>query len=196
MITHLMFFCQQELCQKAFRYSFVEDPGPARIKIYCPKCGNLLAEILNPFYVVPITTGPSEIPDPISLSSFPEFVAWLVESETGNVTALRFGKYVLGRGGVSSGQRIAINNSDIRISREHCIIDISFSDKHGCVFQIQDLNSRNGTFINKQRLEGEDTFLLKSRQQLKLGTTEFKFASFPEVKGIEELTEWLLSNQI
>ena len=53
------------------------------------------------------------------------------------------------------------------ISRKHCVIEISES-----VVKVRDLKSRNGTFVNGERLEGEIELTLGDR--LKVGKIEFE----------------------
>ena len=67
------------------------------------------------------------------------------------------------------------------ISRKHCIIVI----RDGRVL-IQDLKSRNGTYVNEKRLPGDRAKILESGDMLKLGKLEFELAIEHGLKGAKK----------
>jgi pSer/pThr/pTyr-binding forkhead associated (FHA) protein len=64
------------------------------------------------------------------------------------------------------------------ISRKHCIIVI----RDGRVL-IQDLKSRNGTYVNEKRLPADRAKILSAGDQLKLGKLQFELVIEHDLKG-------------
>lgn len=62
---------------------------------------------------------------------------------------------------------VGITLLDTKVSREHCRI---FSQSTGWV--VEDLNSRNGTYVNAQRIKKR---LLQPGDRLRIGQTEFEY---------------------
>jgi adenylate cyclase len=69
--------------------------------------------------------------------------------------------------GRSPANRVQV--SDPLVSKEHCLI---FADQSGN-YSIRDLGSRNGTFINKKRIQGD--MALQNGDEISLGTTSCMF---------------------
>ncbi|MCC9599621.1 FHA domain-containing protein [Stieleria sp. JC731] len=67
------------------------------------------------------------------------------------------------------------------ISRKHCIIVI----RDGRVL-IQDLKSRNGTYVNEKRLPSDRAKILESGDQIKLGKLEFQLVVEHGLKGAKK----------
>ncbi len=54
------------------------------------------------------------------------------------------------------------------VSKEHCVIE-----QRGQIFVLRDLGSLNGTFINRDRVQGEQD--LKHNDEIALGQTKARF---------------------
>lgn len=94
-------------------------------------------------------------------------VGWVVAlngDHKGEDFRLKAGKNVIG---TASDCDIVL--TDKKISRKHCTIRYE-----GGEFQIADLDSSNGTFVNSERIQKHD---LIDNDVLKLGDIEFKFKS-------------------
>jgi len=88
---------------------------------------------------------------------------------------------------IGRGERCQLRPQSDLVSREHCAIII----EEGSVL-VRDLNSRNGTFVNDQRVEGSRK--LHSGDRLKVGPLEFEVRldvpiggkKKPKVQSIQE----------
>lgn len=86
---------------------------------------------------------------------------WLVAD--GTETRLRDGDYVLGR-----DRLVEIRVHDLAVSRRHARISV---DGNGVV--IEDLGSRNGTWVNEVRLEGPRP--LADGDEVRMGSVRWLF---------------------
>jgi pSer/pThr/pTyr-binding forkhead associated (FHA) protein len=85
-------------------------------------------------------------------------------SHEGREIAISSEKFLIGRSDVCQ-----LRPKSESVSRKHCIIVL----KEGRVL-IQDLKSRNGTYVNDQRLPADKAKVLKSEDQLRIGKLEFQ----------------------
>jgi pSer/pThr/pTyr-binding forkhead associated (FHA) protein len=76
-------------------------------------------------------------------------------------------EFLVGRH-LESEDDISFDNSVSTISKKHCIFR---KTKSG--FELEDLQSANGTFVNKKQIEGK--ILLKSGDEITLGRNEVTF---------------------
>lgn len=113
----------------------------------------------------PQPTPPPPVPQPVASTGLPRGRLTALEGEDkGKEFYLeQEGQYLIGR-----ALEAHIKIMDIKSSRAHCIIE-----RIGNQFFIQDNNSRNGTFLNGQKLEKKIALL--PDQYVKVGFTVFKF---------------------
>ena len=69
------------------------------------------------------------------------------------------------------------------VSKEHCIIE-----QRGGSFVLRDLGSLNGTFINQQRVNGEQA--LRHGDEISLGQTKARFDATPAASGAPPPSSW------
>ncbi|TWT83938.1 FHA domain protein [Planctomycetes bacterium CA13] len=106
----------------------------------------------------------------------------LTGSHTGKEIAVASEKFLIGR-----SDSCQLRPKSESVSRKHCILVL----KEGRVL-IQDLKSRNGTFVNEKRLPIGMAKVLKPGDLLKIGKLEFEIviehglqaAKKPEVTGV------------
>ena len=79
---------------------------------------------------------------------------------------------------IGRGERCQLRPQSDMVSREHCAIVV----EEGTVV-VRDLNSRNGTFVNQQRVEGSRK--LHSGDRLKIGPLEFEVRLATRLNGFE-----------
>ncbi|TWU41984.1 FHA domain-containing protein [Novipirellula artificiosorum] len=111
----------------------------------------------------------------------------LTGSHAGKEIAVASEKFLVGR-----SDSCQLRPKSESVSRKHCIIVL----KDGRVL-IQDLKSRNGTFVNEKRLPVGKAKVLKPGDHLKIGKLEFELqiehglhaAKKPEVKGVSDAAE-------
>lgn len=83
-------------------------------------------------------------------------------------------------------ERIDLTNSNFVIGRQNGVVNYSVEEqsigrmhaefiKKESQYFIKDLNTRNGTFLNEERLIGEQLMLLNSGDKIKLANIEFVF---------------------
>jgi len=94
-------------------------------------------------------------------------------------------KCVIGREGRDKGVDLQINND--AISRKHCVITTTENE-----VVVRDLNSRNGTFVNEERVANEAVLL--HGDILRVGTKQFEImieqsASKPKRTKIADIKE-------
>jgi len=94
-------------------------------------------------------------------------------------------KCVIGRDGREKGVDLQINND--AISRQHCVIMTSENE-----VVVRDLKSRNGTFVNDERVTGEAVLL--HGDSLKVGPLQFEMlieqsASKPKRAKVADIKE-------
>lgn len=103
-----------------------------------------------------------------SAGSAPVLIGFLVTFQnepTGKFWPLRSGRTMLGRAGVDNEAEIALH--DASASARHAIIQGDPST--GQAF-VEDAGSRNGTFINEQKLEKGNQRQLHDNDRLRLGS--------------------------
>lgn len=85
-------------------------------------------------------------------------------SHSGREVTINREKYLIGR-----GQSCQLRPKSESISRKHCIIVV----RKGKVF-VQDLKSRNGTFVNGTRVSTDKASVLKNGDELTIGKMAFE----------------------
>lgn len=103
-------------------------------------------------------------------------------SHAGLELAVSGEKFIIGR-----GESCNLRPKSESVSRKHCILVIRDNR-----LLVQDLSSRNGTFINDKRLPTDKAKVLQSGDQLRVGKLEFEVviehglqaAKKPEVKNV------------
>ena len=95
------------------------------------------------------------------------------------------GSVTIGRGAQAELQLV-----DDKVSREHCLLEpVTFG------YQVVDLGSRNGTWLNGQRLTGPA--LLKAEDQLGIGESVLIFEpGFAAIRGADTDATLLLSSRL
>ena len=88
----------------------------------------------------------------------------LTGSHEGKEIAVSSDKFLIGR-----SESCQLRPKSESVSRKHCIIVL----KDNRVL-IQDLKSRNGTYVNEKRLPGDKAKILKPGDQLRIGKLEFE----------------------
>jgi hypothetical protein len=152
-------------------------PDPEATLERCPACGQLIDGALgDPEVTVPPVGG---LPDatiqqgrpgglvPPSLSVSLAIVGGL---RSGEVVRLERARFVIGRTGGGSGVDLEID--DPALSRRHAALEVM-----GHVVVLRDLASRNGTFVDDQRVE---TATLEDRAEFRLGGTSFMLILAPK----------------
>src|SRR5947207_2463617 len=132
-------------------------------KARCSKCSRQLWEVFlhseDQFWLFKedgarhtgcVTSGPSDWP------------AWL--EDAGGSRALIKGSFSLGR---SDSNQVAI--ADERVSRRHALIQVQGENE----FWLVDFGSRNGTYLNRQRIVRPTR--LRHGDRIKVGHAEFAF---------------------
>jgi len=105
-------------------------------------------------------------------------------SHAGTEIAVGVDKFLIGR-----SESCSLRPKSESVSRKHCII-VMRDNK----VLVQDLNSRNGTFVNEKRLPPDKAKILASGDKLRVGKLEFEVliehglqaAKRPEVKDVGE----------
>jgi pSer/pThr/pTyr-binding forkhead associated (FHA) protein len=105
-------------------------------------------------------------------------------SHTGKEIAIVADKFVIGR-----GDECQLRPKSDSISRRHCVVAV----RDGRVLA-QDLNSRNGTFVNDDRLPPDKAKVLRAGDRLRVGKLEFEVvikvdlggAKKPQVKDVKD----------
>jgi predicted component of type VI protein secretion system len=111
----------------------------------------------------------------------------LTGSHTGKDVSVSTDVFFIGR-----GDQCQLRPKSESVSRKHCVLVI----KEGRLL-IQDLNSRNGTFVNDQRLNPERARVLKAGDKIQIGKLGFEIdidhalggAKKPQVTGIGDAAQ-------
>ena len=106
----------------------------------------------------------------------------LAGSHAGTEISVNVEKFLIGR-----SESCSLRPKSESVSRKHCIIVLRDNK-----VLVQDLNSRNGTFVNEKRLPPDAAKVLASNDKLRVGKLEFEVliehglqaAKRPEVKNV------------
>ncbi len=91
-------------------------------------------------------------------------------AKKGTEIPLKKDKFIIGR-----SSDCTLRAGSDAISRQHCVII-----KRESGYSIRDLGSRNGTFVNDQRIEGETA--LSSGDAVRVGPLEFRFEALHDIR--------------
>jgi predicted Zn finger-like uncharacterized protein len=105
-------------------------------------------------------------------------VGWLVlhdENTNEQTHPLKLGKNVVGRGSESKPCDIMIDTDDMRMSRNHSVIEVSIKPNGQYEYLIYDCGSTNGTYINgdaSKKLTQYDMVFLRDGDTIQMGRTK------------------------
>jgi len=98
----------------------------------------------------------------------------LRDLQTRQIYPLVLGQNRLGRKSNTSECELAIDNGDSKISRQQFNIVVSLDIQTGIyAYNLTDLNSANGTFLNEERIPTQTATLLLIGATIRVGKTEF-----------------------
>ncbi len=92
---------------------------------------------------------------------------------------LELGRNLIGRMASSSTANIQIDTTDRTMSRAHSIIEViklESSGKH--IYHFFNSNNKNETFVNDQKVENDDKFVLNGGEKIKMGGVIISFLAF------------------
>ena len=115
------------------------------------------------------------------------FLKVVTGSHAGKEIAIATDRFLIGR-----GDDCQLRPKSDSISRKHCVIAI----RDGRVL-VQDLKSRNGTYVNEKRLPPDKAKVLKAGDHLRVGNLEFEMviavaiggAKKPEVRDVTDAAD-------
>lgn len=99
----------------------------------------------------------------------------LRDIQTRKTYPLIIGQNRFGRKSNTSECELQVDNGDSKISRLHFSIEVHFDTNEGHKYYISDLNSSNGTFLNKERIVTELPTQIHVGAKIRAGKTEFIF---------------------
>ncbi len=99
----------------------------------------------------------------------------LRDIQTRIIYPLVIGQNRFGRKSNTSECELQIDNGDSKISRLHFSIVAHFDISEGHRYYLSDLNSSNGTFLNKERIITESPIPIHIGAKIRAGKTEFIF---------------------
>ena len=149
--------------------------------VFCESCGSRLSETAAPLSTSASIPGPPETP-PLEGNALPLYEPPIKPSQTAVKARLYFP-------GSNSSLDLPHNQAEIIIGREDAISgvfpdidlepyaaqDAGVSRRHiklhsqGSAWTVEDLNTVNGTFLNRQKLSANQPALLKHGDELRLG---------------------------
>jgi pSer/pThr/pTyr-binding forkhead associated (FHA) protein len=83
---------------------------------------------------------------------------------------LKAGKNTIGRSAASSASMHQLQTSDTNIGRNHACIECVLRGDGSFEYSISDLNSKNGTYRNGERLKEGDNLILQLNDKIGLGS--------------------------
>jgi len=98
----------------------------------------------------------------------------LRDLQTRKIYPLMLGQNRLGRKSNTVTCELAIDNGDSKISRQHFNIDVSRDVQTGIyAYNLTDLNSANGTYLNEQLISNQTATVLNIGAKIRAGKTDF-----------------------
>lgn len=131
---------------------------PGSYTITCPKCQTKNKAVI-------------EAPSPTE-------VGWLVvhdENTTEQTYALKLGKNVVGRISESKPCDIMIETEDLRMSRNHSVVEVNIKPNGHYEYVLYDCGSTNGTYVNgdaSRKLSSYDVVFLRDGDTIQMGRTK------------------------
>ena len=162
-------------CKHEFDLKIPNDVAGKRIKFKCKnkKCRQEI-ELRVP------TSGNVDQSTIITSKEVKKIVSAFIEVIPNEITGysrfqLEIGKMTIGRKSESRKSNIQLVSDDTDISRIHCSIRW-FIDPLGTLsFVLKDEDSKNGVFVNGDKLEAEEEIFLMEGDIIKMGNTSFLF---------------------
>ncbi len=153
--------CGKKLCVKSV-------PGIENFKVPCPACGVLTPFLQYEQFSMKRQDRDTELPLNLEVSR-----VRLVDNNTGRTYELPEGRNSVGRAHVTSTAEVQLVTTDMGMSRVHSTIQVikTASGAMRCV--ISNANNKNATYINGEKLEGEDELYLQNGDIIKMSHSEF-----------------------
>lgn len=145
---------------------------PGSYTITCPKCQTKNKAVI----AAPEPEPPKETPLPREAP--PTEVGWLVvhdENTEAQTHPLKLGKNVVGRLSESKPCDVMIDTEDLRMSRNHSIVEVTLKPNGQYEYLIYDCGSTNGTYINgdtNKKLTEYDLLYLRDGDTIQMGRTK------------------------
>jgi pSer/pThr/pTyr-binding forkhead associated (FHA) protein len=158
-------------CSVSNNIKFKEEFCGKLLSVKCknPKCEEVLQFII-----------PKPQPKTIVLdekSDEDQFIQTFIDHEEGeklNRFPLSDSVNIIGRKSDDSPANILIQTEDTSVSRKHCVIEKI--EMNGQIhFILSDCGSKNGVFLNGEKLDKEDEIYLQSGDVIYLGLTKLNF---------------------
>lgn len=109
-------------------------------------------------------------PTTLAMDSAHQVTARLIHSQSGTMTILAANPFTVGREAHNT-----LISTDELCSRNHARIDRARDGQGNICYQLTDLGSSNGTYLNQQRLTPHQAVLLTAGDRIKIGTEEWLF---------------------
>lgn len=93
----------------------------------------------------------------------------------GKTIPLAFGRNVVGRRAETSSANVQIPADDLYMSRQHCVINVSYGADGTAKATLSNYKNKNRTAINGHVIHGQDTVSLNDGNQVTLGRTTMIF---------------------
>ncbi|MGQ9585742.1 MAG: FHA domain-containing protein [Anaerolineae bacterium] len=144
--------------------------------LFCDQCGMWLQEAASAYGTSEVGQRTRFPQTPVRAAARPKNPAQLVLSISGDEVVLPLPlqkKWVLGRGEVARGHAPDVDLDpyrayDMGVSRQHAVLW-----QEGDSFCLEDLSSRNGTFVNGRRLDPFQAEPVDHGDEVRLGTLSF-----------------------
>jgi hypothetical protein len=146
--------------------------SPGSYTITCPKC-----QTKNKAVVAAPEPEPAKENLP-ALDAPSTEVGWLVvhdENTEAQTHPLKLGKNVVGRLSESKPCDVMIDTEDLRMSRNHSIVEVTIKPNGQYEYLIYDCGSTNGTYINgdtNKKLTEYDLLYLRDGDTIQMGRTK------------------------
>lgn len=173
-------------CSSLSAIPVVEEEVGSKKQGVCQKCGKI-------FTVSIPTSLASKFDSDPTIGNLSDDVSLLLEVLKDNDTSfqtfeLTADYYVIGRknnSGPASRPDIEVVTNDMRMSRKHAII----KKKGKSGFTIKDCGSKNGVFINGEKIASDEEIYLNDGDSIRLGGTTFRVAISEKSDDYDDLTK-------
>jgi len=168
--------CSKQITISSERLKAFEGKG---VIIPCPQCGFSIKYKVSKLESL---LRPEDPPTQISGSPFIRLKGRLEVIADDKTSKQAFdidqGKNIIGRYSPSPGQpkgNITIHTGDQNMSRIHCSIEMIAGKGTNPIFLLSDAGSKNGTYLNSKKLDGNETLHLAHGDTIKIGATTLVF---------------------
>ena len=93
----------------------------------------------------------------------------------GKTIPLAYGRNVIGRRAETSPANVQIPADDLYMSRQHCVINVSYGADGRPKVTLSNYQNKNRTAVNGRVINGQDNILLSDGNQITLGRTTMTF---------------------